>query len=119
MVDQSVTSVARSYLRALQEQGIAIHFGVIFGSWARNAAQQWSDIDLIVVSPQFDNMSNRRYIDLLWRQAARVDSRIEPVACGEKQWEEEDASVILDIARREGHRVAIEADITTPPGAAD
>jgi uncharacterized protein len=44
-------------------------------------------------------------VDLLWRLAARIDSRIEPVACGEKQWEEDDSSAIVEIARREGKRV--------------
>ena len=108
MVDQSITTTTRDYLRALQRQGIAIRFGVIFGSWARGAAQRWSDIDLVVVSPQFDNMTSRQYVDLLWCQAARVDSRIEPIACGERQWEEDDSSVVLDIARREGERIVLE-----------
>jgi uncharacterized protein len=107
MVDQSITTAAKDYLRALQTQGVSVCFGVIFGSWARGAARQWSDIDLIVVSPQFDNMTSRRYVDLLWRQAARVDSRIEPIACGQRQWEEDDASIILDVARREGERITV------------
>ena len=108
MVDPSIATTARDYLIALQRQGIAIRFGVIFGSWARGAARRWSDIDLMVVSPQFDNMTSRQYIDLLWCQAAQTDSRIEPIACGERQWEEDNSSVILEMARREGERIALE-----------
>jgi hypothetical protein len=37
-------------------------------------------------------MTSRQYVDLLWCQAARTDSRIEPIACGERQWEEDDSS---------------------------
>ena len=55
-------------------------------------------------------MTSRRYVDLLWCQAARVDSRIEPIACGEKQWQEDDSSIILEMARREGERIAVEED---------
>jgi uncharacterized protein len=110
MVDRSIAAAAESYLRALQEQGIAIRFGVIFGSQARGAGHQWSDIDLLVVSPQFDDMKNRQYVDLLWCQAARTDSRIEPIACGEKQWGEDDSSVILETARREGQRIDVEEE---------
>ncbi len=47
-------------------------------------------------------------MDLLWCQAAHIDSRIEPIACGEKQWEEDDSSIIIDIARREGQRIAVD-----------
>ena len=108
MVDQSITTTTKDYLRALQKQGIVVRFGVIFGSWARGATQRWSDIDLMVVSPQFDNMTSRQYVDLLWCQAARTDSRIEPIACGERQWKEDNSSVILDVARREGERVFLD-----------
>ncbi len=77
-------------------------------------AHGWSDIDLVVVSPQFDNMTSRQYIDLLWCQAARTDSRIEPIACGEKQWQEDDSSVLLEMARREGERIAVEEESALP-----
>ena len=114
MVERAVAAKGRDYLRALQGQGIAVRFGVIFGSWALGTAHRWSDIDLVVVSPQFDNMTSRGYIDLLWCQAARVDSRIEPIACGEKQWEEDHSSVILEIARREGERIALDEEHAHP-----
>jgi hypothetical protein len=45
---------------------------------------------------------------LLWRLAARTDSRIEPVPCGEQQWQEDTSSAIVEIARREGERIALE-----------
>ncbi len=44
-------------------------------------------------------------INLLWRIAAQTDNRIEPIPCGEQQWLEDDASVIIEIARREGETV--------------
>jgi uncharacterized protein len=46
-------------------------------------------------------------VDLLWRLSARVDSRIEPIPCGERQWEEDDASSIVEIARRHGERILV------------
>jgi hypothetical protein len=63
---------------------------------------------VVVVSPQFDGAIRRSDVDLLWRQAARTDSRIEPVACGERQWVEDDSSAIIEIARREGERIDVE-----------
>lgn len=108
MVDQSVIAITKEYLCALQRQGVAIRFGVLFGSWTHGMAHRWSDIDLVVVSPHFDHSHSWTDVRTLWRQAARVDSRIEPIACGEKQWEEDNSSMILDVARREGERVFLD-----------
>jgi hypothetical protein len=107
MVDESVVTAVRSYMQALQDHGLAVRFGVVFGSQARGKTDEWSDIDLLVVSPRFDGQRNRRDVDLLWRLAARADSRIEPIPCGERQWWEDDTSAIVEIARREGKVLAI------------
>lgn len=98
--------MVRQYLHALQAQDIPVRFGVVFGSHAAGKADEWSDIDLLVVSPRFDAERDRRDVDLMWRVAARVDSRIEPVACGEKQWAEDDSSARIEIARRHGQLIA-------------
>jgi uncharacterized protein len=108
MVEPSIVNVVRSYLRALQAAGLVVRFGVIFGSQASGKPDFWSDIDLLVVSPRFDGPRNRQDINLLWRQAARIDSRIEPIGCSERQWQEDDSSAIIEIARREGTRVTLD-----------
>lgn len=107
MVDKTIRSVVESYLKTLEENGIAVSSGVIFGSQLTGKAEQWSDIDIIVISPKFDGMQNRKDINILWRLAARTDSRIEPIPCGEKQWLEDDSSAIIEFARRGGEVVKI------------
>ena len=106
MVAEPALTAVQNYLRALQTQGLPVRFGVVFGSQATGQANQWSDIDLLVVSPQFDGPRRRRDVDLLWRLAARTDSRIEPIPCGERQWKEDTLSAIVEIARRDGQQVA-------------
>jgi predicted nucleotidyltransferase len=106
MLDARIVSIAREYLRGIDRRGIPVRFGVLYGSWATGRVHEWSDIDLVVVSPYFDG--GIRDISLLWKTAALVDSRIEPVACGERQWLEDDASAIIEIARREGERISLE-----------
>ncbi len=105
MVDEHIVATVGRYLRTLEAQGIEVSFGVLFGSQVRDTADKWSDIDLLVVSPRFDTTHSRHDIELLWRLAARTDSRIEPIPCGEHQWREDDSSAIIEIARREGQRV--------------
>jgi predicted nucleotidyltransferase len=107
MVKESAIASVRTYLRHLQERGIAVRFGVIFGSQATGQTDEWSDIDLVVVSPAFDQPTSRQPVNLLWRLAAQVDSRIEPIPCGVRQWQEDDVSPILELARREGLQVVV------------
>ena len=102
MVDPAVVNGIRRFFRALSEQGIAVAFGVVFGSQATGGAGAWSDIDLIVVSPHFNDGIRREDVDRLWRVAARTDSRIEPIPCGERQWREDTSSAILEFARQQG-----------------
>jgi hypothetical protein len=102
MVAEAIMNSVANYLQKLGETGIPALFGVVFGSQVKGKADSWSDIDVVVVSPLFDIEITREKINLLWRVAARTDSRIEPIPCGEKQWREDTASAILEIARLEG-----------------
>ncbi len=109
MLAQSTIDIVQKYLAALQKDGLPISFGVVFGSYATGTPTEWSDIDLLVVSPKFDKSITREDVNHLWRVAARLDPRIEPVPCGVRQWEEDTTRAIVEIARREGQRVALAA----------
>ena len=102
MLERSVLKSVTEYINALKANGVEVERAVVFGSQTNGHAHEWSDIDLLVVSPMFDNMVDRNGINLLWRVAARVDSSIEPIPCGSRQWEQDDASAIIEVARRDG-----------------
>ena len=102
MVDKAIVNTVQRYLTLLAERGLKPHFCVIFGSYATGEPHRWSDIDVMVVSPHFDGKHNRRDRDLLWTSVIPIDSRIEPVPCGLKQWEDDDGTPLVEIVRREG-----------------
>jgi poly(A) polymerase Pap1 len=110
MADPAIVDIVRRYLRNLAQRGIRARMGVIFGSYAVGHPHQWSDIDLVVVSPTFDGTFSRDAINSLWRVAARTDSRIEPIPCGERQWVEDAVTPIIEVARREGVQVRPDDD---------
>lgn len=110
MVDESVVKNIRKYLGFLEDEGLPVRFGIVFGSQVNGETHEWSDIDLVVVSPRFDGERERRELVLLWRAARMTDNRIEPIPCGEKQWEEDGVSPVIIIARREGVRVNLEKE---------
>jgi predicted nucleotidyltransferase len=105
MVDPAIIDSVKNYLNALTKAGISVSFGVIFGSYASGQATPLSDIDLLVVSSEFTETIPREIVKKLWHIAARTDSRIEPIACSEAQWENDVSSAIIEIARTQGQTV--------------
>ncbi len=102
MPEKAIINTVRNYLRTLGTKGFSDSYGVLFGSHVTGKTHQWSDIDFVVISSKLDDLQDRENVYKLWRIAAEVDSRIEPVPCGAKQWLEDDCNAIIDIARREG-----------------
>ncbi len=107
MAEESVIISVRKYLNELLLAGIPVRFGIMFGSHARKDTHRWSDVDLLVISSLYDESYNREDINLLWRTAARTDSRIEPIPVDLNRWETDDGSTIIEAARREGIQVSV------------
>lgn len=102
MLSESVVLIVKQYLAAIRAAGIHAQRAIIFGSHVRGTAGPWSDIDLVVIAPELNDPTGHEYIDKLWELRAVTDSRIEPVACGEREWDRDTSRPILEIARREG-----------------
>lgn len=106
MVDRTVLSLVKKYLAALPDYGIHASRAILFGSHALDQPHPWSDIDLIVIAPEFDSEYTAQQVKQLWFATVTADSRIEPIPCGEQEWETDESRPILEIARREGIEIA-------------
>jgi hypothetical protein len=102
MAESAIIAAVRKYLAALPAEGVHASRGILYGSFARDAAHEWSDIDLVVIAPEFDGRKDIALVKALWRATAHADNRIEPIPCGEREWETDGSRPILEIARREG-----------------
>jgi predicted nucleotidyltransferase len=69
--------VIRQTIEELLQRRIRIHQAVLFGSHARGEADEWSDIDLAVISPDFAHLSHKEMIGLLVEVALSVDPSVE------------------------------------------
>jgi predicted nucleotidyltransferase len=107
MANRAVVKSVQKYLKYVNQQGIPVSYGVLFGSHVKNKAHKWSDIDLLVVSPRFDGTLSAEDHERLWMFAARTNNRIEPIPVGEKQFKEDRSSLILNAARREGQIIPL------------
>lgn len=107
MLDRAIVAAVERYLTALTDAGLPIDRAVVFGSRARGDHDMWSDIDTAVISQRFDEERSRELVRMLWRVAGRTDSRIEPFPVGRQQWESDDGTPLIEIARREGIEVKL------------
>ncbi len=107
MVNKTIVKSVQKYLKYVIEQGIPVSYGVLFGSYAKNKAHKWSDIDVLVVSPRFDEDQTAEDHEKLWMFAARMNKLIEPIPVGEKQYKEDKTTLILEVARREGQIIPL------------
>ena len=106
MAEKSIIEIIKRYFSVLNEEGIHPCRGILFGSYARNDANEWSDIDIIIVAPEFDYNKSEEIINTLWRSTIAADNRIEPIPCGEKEWINNESRPILEIARNEGIEIS-------------
>lgn len=54
---RQITALIRRYVAALEERGIPVEHVILFGSYASVQPRDWSDIDIAVISMQFDSLS--------------------------------------------------------------
>ena len=113
MALDTVIDLVRRYLALLRQHGIQIDRAVLFGSQARGQAHANSDIDLLLLSPDFETLTWKQE-ELLWALTAQVDSRLEPIPCGERQWWTDQISPLIEMARQEGLVIEVDATITYP-----
>jgi predicted nucleotidyltransferase len=98
----SVLIIVRRYIRELEKNGYKITEVFLFGSHAKGTAQEWSDIDIAIVSPNF---TGDRFKDSLKITPFRreIDVRIEPMPFSPKDFR--DDPVMAEEIKQTGKRI--------------
>lgn len=109
MADQRIVNIVKKYLQALPAVDIHPTHAMLFGSFAKGTAHEYSDIDILIVAPEFDSP---RPIPVktaakLWKVAREVDDRIEPIPCGAEEWQKPHNRQILDVADKNGIMIKV------------
>jgi len=106
MAQSEVIELVRKYCVSLTAFGIPVTKAFLYGSWARNEANDDSDIDVMVVLSIFDEHN-----DLLkakaWRATESFDLRIEPYTVSLKKFLDDDVSPLLQVVKKEGIEILL------------
>lgn len=77
-LDDMIKDLIQAFIAKLIDKGITINSVYLFGSYAKRKENEWSDIDVSVISPNFtDSRLNERI--KLTLIANEIDTRLEPV----------------------------------------
>ncbi len=91
-IDTVVLHNIMSFLEKLDQTGIRISRAYVFGSYAKGKADEWSDIDVAVVSPQLGNDRLEERIRLT-ELAIAIDDRLEPLPFNVNSFNDDDPLV--------------------------
>ena len=105
MVDDKIIKIVKEYLRKLDTKGLHIYKAYLYGSQVKGTASISSDIDLMLVSPLFDENSDK-YASIIWYSASEVSYKIEPITVGLKKFLSDEYSPLIGMVRKEGIEIA-------------
>jgi uncharacterized protein len=67
-----ITAMIARYCAQLEAMGIHVDRAILFGSHARSEAKDGSDIDVLIVSSDFETLNTRERLEQLGTAAARL-----------------------------------------------
>ena len=73
-----LVQVIDEFIRLLQT-GIRVEAVILYGSYANGQPHEWSDIDLAIISPDFEDLSLPHRQRVISRLTFARDRRIEPI----------------------------------------
>lgn len=73
-----IRQIVRAFVRTL-EPDIHVQRVVLYGSYANGGAHKWSDIDIAVLSDDFEHMTEIEKTQFLARRTIHCDSRLVPM----------------------------------------
>lgn len=87
-----VKSIISQFLQELENNNIAIEQAILFGSYAQGTFNQWSDIDLAIVSKNFigERFADRKRIR---RIKLKISSDLEPIPYNPEDFNDENPFV--------------------------
>ncbi len=106
MADQSIVDKVKQYVLLLRKNGVDVAKTYLYGSFVTGKMHKDSDIDVLIVSKQFDE-ENDQLAGKAWRLVSQIDSRIEPFVIGLNRFMTDDISPLLHSIRNEGEEIIV------------
>ncbi len=94
MDKNAVLKILSRFRKALESKGTKINKMILFGSYAIGKYKEGSDIDVVVISDNFEGKNYWERIDILSDAIYEVFEPIEAVAMTPEEWERKESPVV-------------------------
>jgi len=104
---QTIKKIIYQYIYNLEALGISVQKVIIFGSQAKGTFKEDSDIDIVVISNEFDKMGLWEKAKYLGRAARGIPHPIEAIGFSTSQLENSKQGTLIDEVKRNGVEIQI------------
>jgi len=98
MVNRKIKDSLSSLNKKLHEKGILVNKIILFGSYSEGKVTEESDVDVVIVSKDFDNMDFWERIkiigDVHWELVQQFDLPMDIITVSLKEWEEGNSLIV-------------------------
>jgi predicted nucleotidyltransferase len=105
MARSEVIELLKKYVLLLNSEGISVHKAFLFGSYSTDTASESSDIDVMIVSDNYDE-NDDMVIGKIWNLTRRISTKIEPFLIGNKKFKEDNSSPLINMVKEHGIEIA-------------
>lgn len=96
MVEKEITDLIKRFINELRKENIIVKKVFLFGSYARGTQRKDSDIDIAIIIGSNGKEQKDKKINP-WKYAARVDTRLAPIALWESELKKDYIPIIWEI----------------------
>lgn len=104
-----IKSAVNKFINELEKRGIHPESVLLYGSYAKGTAKEYSDVDLVVVSKDFEKFSLTDRLKILSHAAWPVQAGIEPLGYTPREIAEGGKDSILWEEIEQNHKVVYKA----------
>ena len=106
MATNEVIELLKNYILLLNTEGISVYKAYLFGSYSTNTASEMSDIDVMIVSDNFDE-TNDEAAGKMWRLTKKINTKIEPILIGMKKFNDDISSPLVNMIKLNGIEIGL------------
>jgi len=101
MAQGEIIELLKKYIMLLNSEGISVTKAFLYGSYLNNTASETSDIDVMIVSGNFEETDDIT-AGKIWRLTRKVNSKIEPFIVSIKRFNSDFSSPLVSKIKSEG-----------------
>jgi predicted nucleotidyltransferase len=101
MAKGEIIELLKRYIILLNAEGISVNRAFLFGSYSNDTATHSSDIDVMIVSDNYDETDDLA-IGKAWKLTRQINSKIEPYLIGIKKFMDDSSSPLVSMVKTNG-----------------